>query len=149
MLKNYHYWKISSFKLMYLHNYRLDLFHQRSQSKSLYTCRNLGCSTINPDHALKSWSWNRHKSSYSEDLDSSRFSNEFFSKNTDLSSFFKVSPSYFYFNNLIEEVTSHPLNGILRDQKLQKVLLVLTCLDIQSHVSSALPPSISVQLVKI
>ena len=30
------YWKIPSFKLMYLHNYRLDSFHQRWQSQTLH-----------------------------------------------------------------------------------------------------------------
>ena len=31
--------QIFSFKLMYLHNYRLEKFHQRSQWKRLYSCR--------------------------------------------------------------------------------------------------------------
>ena len=46
--------------------------------------------TINPDLALESWKSNRQKFLQSHNLDSTRFSNSFFSKNTALSSFFKV-----------------------------------------------------------
>ena len=47
----------------------------------------------------------------------------------------------------INNVTFHPINGIFSKQKLQKLLLVLTRLDNQSHISLALPPSFSLQRV--
>ena len=53
----------------------------------------------------------------------------------------------FYFCGIValKIVTYNPFSGILSDQNWQKVLLVLICLDNQSHVSSTLPPSISLQ----
>ena len=56
--------------------------------------------------------------------------------------FFKVSvQSFIYFCWFIRLriIVFHPCSGILVDQKCQKVMLVLTCLDNQTHVSSTLP----------
>ena len=50
----------------------------------------LGSKTINPDPASNSWNSNRQKFLRSHNLDSTRFSNSVFSKNTALGSFFKV-----------------------------------------------------------
>ena len=134
---------------MYLHSYRLDSFQQRSQSRSLFSWRKTGLEHYQPASELKSWNWNRQKFLQSDDLNSTRISSSLFSKNTALSSFFKVSLFSFLLllHCSIKDVTSHPFNGILSYQNWQKRLLVLTCLENQYHISSALPPSFSLQHV--
>ena len=84
-------WKIYSFKFMYIHKKRLDLFHQKSQPRSSYFWRVLGSKTINADPALKSWNSNRQRILQSDTLDSTRFSNSLFFLDTVVSFLFKVS----------------------------------------------------------
>ena len=51
----------------------------------------LGWKNINPEPAFKSRKWNRQKFLKSDNLDSSQFSNSFFSNNIDCKSFLNVS----------------------------------------------------------
>ena len=54
---------------------------------------------------------------------------------------------YFCCTILLKIVTFHPFSGIPINQNWQKVLLVLTCLDNQSHISSGIPSSFPLQRV--
>ena len=98
---------------------------------------------------MKSWNSNRQKFLQSDSLDSTRFSNSCFPKDTALSFFSKSQSLVFYFCciNTVKNVTSHPFSRNLSDQNWQKVLLVLRSLENQSHISSALSPSSSLQRI--
>ena len=146
--RNYsQFWKLSSITLVYLHIYRLDIFHQKLPSTNRLSWINIGS---NPDFALKNWNWISQKSLFSNNLDSSWFSNSVFSPKTrvwvpSLRSHSLVS--YFLLLYLNREITSHPISGILSNQKWRKVLLVLTHHADEDLKSSTLPASFSYQRV--
>ena len=116
---------------MYLHSYRLDLFHQKIAIEESLLFEEYWVKTL----TTLIFHWNLGievaRSSYNQIIWSQLdFEIRFSPKMLPWLLSSKSQSSVFYFSCifLMKNVTPHPFSGILADQNWQKVLFVLTCL---------------------
>ena len=130
MPKYYHFWKMSSFKLMYVHH-----VYPYPQSIRLNAWKKVGLDHYKLSSCIEILELKSPEVLTFWQSGLNLIFNSFSSKNTAVSSFIKVSiVSYvllLQYSN--KNVTFHPFSGILVDQNWQKVMLVLTCLENQSN----------------
>ena len=129
---------------MCLQKYWLHIFHQKVAIEKSLLCEENCLQTLSTLIVPWMFRFEIARSSYKLIIWTQfNFQNRFFSTNAAWVLFSRFRSLVFYLccTILLKNVIFYPSSGFLVDQIWQKVLLVLTCLDNQFHVSSALPSS--------